>query len=190
MLLTVDLASKAWAACLGESGRVRREFSAWDFPSEDDAVAAITHLFRPESTVVPRWLIIEDMPFHLMQNVNGKDAFRFQGRIIQRMIDYGHKDKMLFVQPMEWQKHHQVVRAGDIGYAMLARERFGYKPPDLLTTYKSSYTSLSGKDRQDVRNKLKKLMTDYVAAFLIYRWAHEVKDEAMLNAKSVQRYTR
>lgn len=190
MILSIDLASKLWAGCLGDEGQVRRQISSWDFASESDGVSAITYLFRPDSKVNPRWLIIEDVPFHSAPMTSGKDAIRFQGRIIDRMDSYGQKDKLLFVQPMEWQKFHKVVRQGDEGYAKCALDKFGYSPPDMLTKFKKSYISLHGKERADIRYKLKKLQTDYVAAFLIYQWAYQITDEVMLKSKAVQRYER
>lgn len=190
MLLTVDLASRNWAACLGEEGKIRRQFCTRDFPKEDDAVLAITHLFRPESKLMPTWLIIEDVPFAVGSFESAKDAWRLQGRLIERMKVYGQQEKLLFIQPMEWQKHHKVVRQGDEGYALCAREKFNYLPPNLIITCASDFTSLHGKERANVRGQYKKLMTDFVAAFLIYQWAFAVGEEKMLSAKSVQRYTR
>lgn len=192
----VDLASKAWATCLGDESQVHTQFNALNFAEETDAVSAITHLFRPESGKVPDWLLIEDLPFGTMPNVAAKDVSRFQGRIIERMAVYNQIQLILFIQPMEWQRYFKVNRRGltttekDNVYRDYAKTAYNYDPPNLVAQNDAHFSSLKGPERSKVRGHLKKLMTDHIAAFLIMKWAHEVGEEKMLASKSVQRYER
>lgn len=189
ILLAVDFASKCWSAALGDNGNLIREWCAWDFPTENKAIDSMTYLFRPESIVAVKYLLVEDLPFAVLPNLAVRDTSRMQGRLAERMLSYGQLDKLLFVQPMEWQRHFKVVRKGDAGFAAKALE-MGYEPPDLVTKHKAAFNHLSGKERSDVRLRLKKLQTDFIVSYLILQWAHEVGEDAMLNSKSVQRYTR
>lgn len=195
-ILAVDLASTMWAACLGSGEGVDKEFCAVDFKSENSAVNALTHLFRPESSLDVSYLLIEDLPYGVLPNLAVKDVSRFQGRLIERMISYGQKDKLLFVQPMEWQRHFKVnkkrsqsAKEAIDGFAQCAFD-LGYTPPDLVEIHSASFTSLHGTERSKVREALKKLKTDLVAAFLIKAWFFEVGEEKVLASKSVQKYLR
>jgi hypothetical protein len=201
-----------WAAFLGDGGRsanngdehyvsVHEQFSCLDAPTESAAIDAITRPFRVLGPLAgagvtarasaPEFLVVEDQPMHMRWDATAKAVARMQGRIVQRMQDYGAVDRLLFVQPAVWQHALGVWRKTPQEVAAVAAG-LGYAPPELLVEHEARYKALKGKDRQQVRAKLKKIETDYVDAFCIYAWAVQIKSTRgnFDGMKAVQRYER
>lgn len=183
-----------WASYIGPSpvDKAPSEFSAAEYPDERSAVAAITQRFDRSLYVAwPDILIIEEMPHGVAWGEGVKNTIRMQGRIIERMEQWGHKDKILFLQPMTWQSDLKMNRKTVTEQAAFA-VTLGYAPPDLVKIHIDTYKNLHGKERAAVRGKLKKLMEDHVSAFLMYAWAVGKwgRDGTFDDIKGAQRYNR
>lgn len=205
-ILAVDLAAVAWAAYLGDGGRSAntangeeykpeppQRWSCLDFPSETEAVYSIADYFEPiYGDKIPEVLIVEDLPHGLNNASLIKDVSRMQGRIVQRMVEHKALDRVLFVQPNTWQSALGVNRKTPQETEEVALA-LGFEPPtDLLTRYEYLYRDLKGSERQKIRERCKKVRSDYVDAFLIYAFAVKLKaaGELWLPNKAIQRYTR
>jgi hypothetical protein len=190
LVQSIDLAARLSASVLMGSGR--EVVDQWDTVGlgESGVVQRVASRFHPGcSEDVPSVLVIEDLPHKLPFASLVKAVCRLQGRIVQQMDAYGAADRVLFIPPALWQRHFQGVwRRGPAEYAALARE-MGYEPPNLLEEREGELLALRGRERSQLRAKLKKAMTDYVDAYLIAVWAHEtVERHGTLSVPSVQWY--
>lgn len=192
---TVDLAAR-FSACtvLGSGGELVTEWCSLDM-SEAQVVDNILSTFV---THRPDVLVIEDIPHQMRFDTITKATARMQGRILDRVWYVAGQrglDKVLFIPPSLWQrswgKDSGLWRAKPEVYAQFAKDTYGYEPPDLLELCRHRYEDLHHKERQDERNALKKLMTDYVDSYLIAQWARRTwAERGTVDVKSSQRYTR
>lgn len=203
----VDLASVSWASCLGYRGEIGsrpyfEEFNSIQYPTESLAVSAITGPFRKNGIenheLVPDILIIEDLPHGVSYGEGLKNTARMQGRIIECMYELSYLDRVLFLQPMAWQaglgvnKQKGMTDTEYVKFQIETARQLGYTPPNMVKEYDSMIVHLKGKERQAVRNKLKKVETDHVSAFLGYAWAvgKYKRDGTFDDIKAAQRYVR
>ncbi len=193
LIQSLDLASVSWASYLRDASvDFSGQFSAIDYPEEQGAVIRITRNFHPDWVDRrPDFLIIEDLPHAVQYGEYLKYTCRMQGRIIHLMEEYGYLDRVRFMQPKIWQDYFGLFRSKPPEQRAVA-EQLGYEPPDMCVEYACDFEHLKGSERAKVRTHLKKLETDYVAAFLIYAWAvGKLKADGTLDdLKGVQKVTR
>lgn len=138
------------------------------------------------------WLVVEDIPHNLGRFDSGmKHVCRIQGRIVHELDGMDLLDRLVFVPPATWQRHYDGVwRAGAKGARAAAKAR-GYTPPNILADWELSLRlPPTGPERQKVREQAKKIMSDYVDAYLIAAWAQEklVTHVTLLDVATVSRY--
>lgn len=203
LIQAVDFAASAWASCLVRGGEVVHETSAHYARTERLAVEALSLPWMSSERVVveePAVMLLEDVPHQMRFDTITKAVVRMQGRVVQRMDELGQLDKILFVPPALWQRGFtklgfpdgkELWKSRPERYAEFAKKWFDYEPPNLVELHKADYAELHGKERQDVRGRLKKLMGDYVDAYLIARWYELlVEQTGDTEPKSSQRYLR
>jgi hypothetical protein len=199
LIQAVDFAASAWASCLLRRGEVAHQTCAYYHPTEREAVREIVKPFS-DHPVEPDVLLIEDVPHQMRFDTVTKAVVRMQGRVIHRMDELRVVDKILFVPPALWQRGFtslgysdgkELWRARSEVYAAFAERHFGYEPPNLLELHKSEYEELHHEARAKLRAPLKKLMTDFVDAFLIAKFFELYYERnGTFDAPSAQRYTR
>jgi hypothetical protein len=136
----------------------------------------------------PDVIAVEDLPHSLKFASLVKSVCRLQGRLIAALEERGLADRVLFVPPACWQRHFDGVwRQGKDGSHAKAVE-LGYTPPPMLERYAEQLAALTGAPRSALRSKLVKALTDYEDAFLIARWALDVRrDKGTFDVPSTQR---
>lgn len=182
--LGVDLASRCSAyVLLGSGGQVLEQGDSFSC-SEEAFVKAISYAAFPDVLVVA-----EDLPHRIPFRVSVKEVLRLQGRLIHEFESESCLDNLVWLSPAVWQQSYDGVwRQGEKG-AREAAEALGYSPPNLLDcAERFPYKELKGKERTKVRGTAKKLMTDYVDAYLIAEWARQTYAEhGTLLVKGVQK---
>jgi hypothetical protein len=148
----------------------RQVVEEWDSTMKTET-AFVTETCAPfqDATSSPHLMVVEDIPHRLPYRTLVKEICRLQGRIIDRMAQYGLPRAVYFVPPSEWRKYYPPLRkrgSGPVAVVQVAAE-LGYFPPDL--------TRLHG--ARGGRALANKVATDYCAAFLIGYWALECIDE-------------
>lgn len=164
--LGVDLAASSSAWCLlNDTTWLVAQGDSWGM---DDGVFVQTLLDRMDQDT---YMIVEDLPHHIPYRVQVKDVLRLHGRILDGAEKAGCGDRVVFVDPAAWQRSYEgVFRKGPVGAASVALSR-GYQPPDLSADPRFALTGLKGRERARRRDGAKKLLTDYVDAFLIASFA-------------------
>jgi hypothetical protein len=165
-VLAVDLAAKYSAACLMDDAyRVRREFDSWQQSQDSFVYHLIAWWNHPQP---PDVMVVEDLPHGLKYSTLVKTVCRLQGRIVQAMhatTDGGTGD-VLFAAPSAWRSHYpQATRGTGPGIVVPIAKHFGYTAPPLMHRAKGN----GGRSRAD------KVATDYCSAYLIARWAIDMK---------------
>lgn len=182
LIVGVDLASRFSAYVgLGSSREVYFEGDSQGL-SEGDFVSRLlgyASLYSSEPYTEEIWIVVEDLPHCIPYRVQVKEVSRLQGRLVHEAKYYGLFDRILFIPPATWQRSYEgVFRQGASG-ARDAAANLGYEPPDLLDgNERFPFQELKGKERTKIRNAAKKVMTDYVDAFLIANYIHDRIEEA------------
>ena len=171
-VLAVDLAAKYSAVCLmDEEYTVIREFDSWGITEEMFLYQVVGPWLYARSVAVPDVLVIEDLPHGLAYSTLVKTVCRIQGRIVQAMHEslLGAVEDVLFVAPRQWRSHYEGMQRGTGPEAVFAAsEKYEYLPPaDLEQRAKGN----GGK------TKARKVASDYCSAYLIARWAFDMKRE-------------
>jgi len=191
--LGIDLASRCSAYVLLDSeGHVLEQgdsygISEWDFVDKIKEAGEIFSSFGPESRYFVN-IVIEDLPHRVPFRVSVKEVLRLQGRLIHEIDGYGELDRVFWLPPAVWQRSYDGVWRKGVAGAREAAASLGYEPPDLLSDdVRFPYKELKGKERTKIREAAKKLMTDYVDAYLIAEWARRTHIEhGTLLVKGVQ----
>ena len=180
-IVAVDLAAKFSAAVwMDDNRKVFHQCDSWQ-STETWFIDTITQPWR-YATAPPDALVIEDLPPRVPWMTVVKDVCRLQGRIAERMMQYGWREAMLFVQPAVWRGHYgEDLKQGTGPNAVLpVAEQHGYHWPSDL------------KDRavgRGTKATANKVATDYCAAYLIGRWALDYFDEhGTFDAPRTSRY--
>lgn len=180
-LVAVDLAAKFSAACwLDDTMRVINQWDSWQ-RSQRDFINLITGPFIDPRRGTPSWLVIEDLPARVPFMTVVRDVCRLQGRIAHCMDNLDALDRIVLVQPATWKAHFSGLERGTPADAVLdvAEEQYGYTPPPL------AHRCVKRGDKAHAR----KVATDYAAAYLIGRWAHDhLAAHGHLNAPRTSRY--
>jgi hypothetical protein len=175
-VLAIDLAAKYSAVCeMDEDYSVAREFDSWQRTEEQFlfACAQDWYLFDGGPAIRPEIMVVEDLPHGLGYTQTVKAVCRLQGRLAQVMHDSYHGDytDMLFVAPRAWRGHYgeDLKRGTGAAAVVPVAAKFGYRPhiAGLMQRAKGN----GGKTRAD------KVATDYCSAYLIARWAIDMKRE-------------
>jgi hypothetical protein len=162
-VLAVDLAAKFSAFCvMPSSGEVLHEEDSFG-RSEEAFLDAITANYETNNAEV---LVVEDLPHGLSYTKTVKAVCRLQGRIVQQFYDGGSWQPILFVAPAAWRAHYDGMQRGTGPEAVFdASTVLGYYPPDITARAKGN----GGPSRA------RKVASDYCSAFLIARWALDMK---------------
>lgn len=170
IVLAVDLAAKYSAACLMDDRyEVLDQFDSWT----NDEATFIHKLGMPwfyATTNAPEVMVIEDLPHGLAYTKLLKRVLRLQGRIAQTMNFYTEDgmSKILFAAPMAWRSHFTGMERGTGPEAVFpASAGFGYQPPSFAERTK-------GRGGKSLAHKIE---SDYCSAYLIARWAVDMKKE-------------
>lgn len=166
-ILAVDLAAKYSAACLmDDSHRVLKEFDSWDLTEDAFIYRLSSFWMRPET---PEVMIVEDLPHGLSYSGVIKTVCRLQGRIAQAMHDTtdGDWNDIVFAAPAAWRAHHGLKRGTGITALFETAWRYGYTPPDFTERAKGN----------GGRTRAQKVQSDYCSAYLIARWAIDMKKQ-------------
>jgi hypothetical protein len=190
-IMAVDLAARYSAAVrmsyteppYPAEFQVTSSWNSWK-PTEMEFVHQICSPFSGEPTLpskVPEVMLIEDLPHGLKFAALVKRVCRLQGRIVELMEQYGHRDKILFVPPALWQRYYKRVADEKWPDAVVpVAERHGYKPPNLVEEGMKAVE----------RNTAKKVMTDYCASYLIGFWGlAQLETHGTFDIEGTQRYT-
>ncbi len=162
-VLAIDLAAKYSAACLmTERYEVVEQFDSWG-PEEATFIWRIADTYT-EANV----LMIEDLPHGLTYNQTTKKVCRLQGRIFHacRAGNRYADEDIVFAAPAEWRKHYGLKRGTGPDIVVPTAAEFGYTPPDL---------SERAKGVKGGKAIARKVQTDYCSAYLIARWALDMK---------------
>lgn len=157
-LLAVDLAARYSAYCLlADDGTVLAQGSSAGM-TETDFIDTLARYFEPAvpDADLPIAMIVEDLPHGVAYRTVVKSVCRLQGRLYERMHAYGRHSRLWFVQPQVWRKHHQMKNGTGPEAVIPVAAALGYQPPDGI---------------QGGKPLVRKIRTDYCAAFLIGRWA-------------------
>lgn len=159
-IVSVDLASVySGSIILDDDGKVIDQTDSWQL-NEDEFLDWITLPWKFD-VGIPDVLVIEDLPFKLPFMKITKKVCQLQGRIEEKMFQYGYRDKILYVAPAVWLRSYGIKTAKDSAKLVEPKAKeFGFVSP-------IDYTVFHGKDRQIA----KKVSGDYAAAFLIGLWA-------------------
>jgi len=160
--MAIDLASKYSAVVVLEGSQVIHQFDSVGVGSREFAQQIGVHAKRTVHAVV-----IEDVPAHVPWGGIVKSVCTLQGRVLQEL----HPEvlsRTWFVTPAVWQRSFEGVWKGKAAGALAAAERLGYSPPDLVGDPRFD---ADGRKPGEARRLAKKVMSDYVDAFLIARWA-------------------
>lgn len=171
-----------------EDGRVCRQGDSFSYSEAEviDILLGLVGEFDPE------YVVVEDLPHRLPFAALVKAVCRMQGRLVHGLWEINAIDRLVFVPPALWQRHFPGVwRKGAYG-ALQAAAVYNYQPPDLRTTDpRFSVSGLTGKERAARRAADRKIITDYVDAFLIAMWATETHAAlGTLDVPQTQRYER
>jgi hypothetical protein len=165
-VLAVDLAAKYSAACLMTSDyRVTREFDSWG-RTEEQFIAELHDAYQELDVDTA---IIEDLPHGLRYSTLIKTVCRLQGRIYHafRSENRYAADDVIFAAPNQWRHHFGLKRGTGPDIVVPTAAEFGYTAPDLTERAKV----------KGGRAIARKVATDYCAAYLIARWAVDMKDQ-------------
>lgn len=184
-VLAVDLAAKYSAACLMDDGyRVLDQFDSFGL-TETEFVSLCCAYMRetPDQWRIPvEQIIIEDLPHGLSYGSTVKAVCRLQGRFFQTLDLYGRGGDTLFLAPATWRAHFAGLERGTGAYAVIpVASQLGYTPAwtDLYERAKGN----GGKSRAQ------KIASDYCSAYLIGRWAIDVKKQyGMFDVPGTARY--
>lgn len=167
-VVAVDLAAKFSAiVALGADSQVRQQYdSAGRTHRELSALiwetTSALHGLTGQSPVV----VIEDLPPHVPSSTVAKTVAQLQGRIINT-CPTAYLIDLYFVPPAAWERDMGVWRKETSEWEEIAA-KLGYVPPDLLRHH-GLVPRQAGKATA-IKEALKQ-RTDYVAAYLIGRWA-------------------
>lgn len=164
---------------MDEDYAVVREFDSWQRTEEQFLFACCQDWYTMNSSnwplpapgQLPDIMVVEDLPHGLNYTQTVKAVCRLQGRLAQVMHDSYHGDytDMLFVAPRVWRGYYgeDLKRGTGAAAVVPVAEKYGYRPhkAGLLQRAKGN----GGKTRAD------KVATDYCSAYLIARWAIDMK---------------
>lgn len=167
LVLGVDLASRYSAAVLwdAQGGQVVTEFDSVG----QDAASWVDLLCGVARGLAKPTVVVEDVPPRIQWAGPVKRVCRLQGRILQALPD----TPVWFVPPAIWQRTFEGVWRGKEDGAAAAAERLDYHPPQLVGDPR--FEPL-GKTPSERKRLAKKVMSDYVDAFLIAHWAASQPD--------------
>ncbi len=162
-IVAVDLAAKYSAACRMDTGyQVIDQFDSWQI-SEQQFIWRLTDMYADAE-----YMVIEDLPHGLKYSTLVKTVCRLQGRIFHACMHeskYADED-IIFAAPAEWRKHYDLKRGTGPEIVVPTAAEFGYTPPDL---------SERAKGIKGGKAIARKVATDYCSAYLIARWAQDMK---------------
>lgn len=169
-VLAVDLAAKYSAACLmNDRYQVLDQFDSW----ANDQSTFIHKLAMPwfyKDLPVPDVMIVEDLPHGLTYTKLLKKVLRLQGRILQTMDFFttNGAQQVRFAAPIAWRAHFDHMERGTGPEAVFpVSASFGYQPPPFAERTKG----------QGGKTLAKKIESDYCSAYLIARWATDMKKQ-------------
>ena len=169
IVLGVDLASRYSAAVLWDGSQVVTQFDSVGL----DASQWVWHLGGSADGAV---VVVEDVPPKIQWAGTVKRVCRLQGRILQAMP----KAEVWFVPPAIWQRSYEGAWRGKEAGAAAAAEALGYSPPSLVGDPRFEELGRTPSERKRLA---KKVMSDYVDAFLIAHWAFEQDLATVANVK-------
>lgn len=126
-------------------------------------------------------VIIEDLPAHVPWGSIVKTVCMVQGRILQALPPQRLQDTW-FVTPAVWQQSYEGVWKGKASAAATVAAEFGYEPPDVVGATRFLEAS---RTPGEAKRWAKKVMTDYVDAYLIAQWGRfnpEVEETTMVKS--------
>jgi hypothetical protein len=176
-IVTVDLASRFSAGMLMERGGQvpLSQFDSWgksSFATADD-------IGRLGSDPEVDLILLEDLPHGLQGMMQIKPPSTFQGIVIRTLGDLGILDKVLWVNPATWQRPMGVFGKNTPSAIEVAKEQFDYEVPDLVAIHDADLEAApKGPERNKIRAKLRKNMTDYADAFLMAKWVDSINLKA------------
>jgi hypothetical protein len=147
------------------------QFDSWgksSFATADDIVNAGTALDVD-------LILLEDLPHGLQGMMQIKPPATFQGIVIHALGLAGLLGKVLWVNPATWQRPMGVFGKNTPSAIEVASAQFGYEVPNLLEDYAADLEAVpKGPERNKIRAKLRKNMTDYADAFLMAKWVDSI----------------
>lgn len=182
MIIGVDLAARHSAVIgMDTSGEVVFQYDS-SYETPDSFVEKIV---TSAGLSIVELVMVEDMPYRVPYTESVKLACRIQGMIIQKFLDLGLIDKLIFCQPSLWLNYFREQswkvksKAAKLKAMAQTAHDLGYDAPDL-------HTHLHGKERTLAR----KAETDYVAAFLIAKWTTDMINDGVdfSTINSTERY--
>jgi hypothetical protein len=186
-LVAVDLAARFSAAVRYTANHhVVGQWDSWQ-KTEDEFLSDLVLHFLPHNTT-PTYLVVEDIPAHVLWSRSVRDVLRIQGRLVQQMSTLGWLSRLVFVQPATWQEHYPGIKRGRGPQQVVqVAAAFGYSPPPLA--HRCEASTRTGKPKASERKTAEKVGTDYCAAYLIARWAADFHNTCgHLNAARTTRY--
>lgn len=199
IVLTVDLAAKFSACCVGDGNEVLREFDSRKLTPLNFAKAIRLAAVKYQVDVI----VIEDVPYGISNQAMTKAVTRLQGWIMRELTEAeGLLDITVFLNPSTWQRDYPGVAnvPRDIGKGMTktqkdnyrieaarahAAER-GYAPPNLVAQFTADQPAGARILKKDTAPLIKN-MTDYIDAFLMKEWALKFESvESLLKVPGVQ----
>lgn len=184
MILSVDLAARFSACTL--MNRDREVILQWDSVGASPSGFA-TSIFGMAELHPVQYIVIEDVPYGISKQSMIKPVLRLQGRILQARDEADLGIPLLFTTPDYWMRHFHLFGSKSADQLSCAAE-FGYEPPDVKSMHEAKLGGLRGTSRSAMMATLRKAKTDYVASYLIARWAWDVLDESgdLRSAKGIQ----
>jgi len=179
----VDLAARYSATCsLDFDGQVCAQDDSNSWSTETGFVHSVADHHG--------LIVVEDLPYRLGRfDSTMKHVARIQGRLVEscKERDRHIQHDLLFVPPHTWQQQMGVFKYKPPEVAAVARD-LGYVPPNLVKEWQEEgKIPAHGKERQEARYAAKKIMTDYVDAFMIARWARAcVMAAALANDSGIE----
>jgi hypothetical protein len=175
-LIAVDLAAKMSASCCLNDDQnpgyytVESAIDSWQVP-ENAFIQSIVYSWQGRYLGRrPDVMAVEDLPHGVRYSTLIKDVLRLQGRIVEAMEQTarGSSSDILFIAPRAWRAHYPGLERGTGAMAVIdVAEKLGYKPEwdKIFERAKGN----GGKTKAD------KVASDYCSAYLIGRWALDMK---------------
>lgn len=160
-VVAVDLAARYSAGVwLHSPSQVLRQ---WDSAAvdEDTFLTECTWMFHGRCEA--DHLVVEDLPHGVSYRNLVKRVCQLQGRLVERMAGAEQLNRLLFVAPATWRNSYPALRKRGLGMEAVVplAADLGYTPPQL--------DHLAGP--RAGKALIRKVQTDYCAAYLISAWA-------------------
>lgn len=199
IVLTVDLAAKFSAVCVGDGNEVYREFDSRKLTPLNFAKAIRLAAVKYAVDVI----VIEDVPYGISNQAMTKAVTRLQGWIMRELAEEeGLLDITVFLNPATWQREFPGVAnvPRDIAKGMTKTQKDayrieaarvhaadrGYAPPNLVAKFTAEQPAGKRILKKDTAPLIKN-MTDYIDAFLMKEWTlNYTSVEALLKVPGVQ----